>query len=139
MNIAGMMKKTAITIATALTAAATTFGAPSDKPKITDTLNDFNPEYPVGIYIQEIASNQIVSVVKLTNGVLSVGSESINIAEPSHKVVETNVVEGAIVITTNTYYTVYEDGLEKTLKEYATKEKIVSIVTRSGSCTVIHR
>lgn len=129
MNIAGTIRKYLLATVSVAAMASSLMGAPTDKPKITDTLNDFNPEYPIGIFVQEIASNQVVSSVILTNGVLSVGSESINIAQPSHDVVETNVVAGALVITTNTYYTVYEDGLEKTLKAYATKEKIASIVT----------
>lgn len=129
MNIAGTIRKSLLATVSLVAMASSLMGAPTDKPKITDTLNDFNPEYPIGVFVQEIVSNQVVSSVILTNGVLTVGSETINIAQPSHDVVETNVVDGALVITTNTYYTVYEDGLEKTLKAYATNEKITSIVT----------
>lgn len=129
MNIVGKIRNTALTIAALAVSATSLFGGPADKPKITDTLNDFNPEYPIGIYIQEIASNEVATAVSLSNGVLTVGTKSINIAQPSHDVVETNVVEGAIVITTNTYYAVYEDGLANELKQYATNEKITSVVT----------
>ena len=129
MNIAGTIRKSMLAIVSVAAMASSLMGAPTDKPKITDTLNDFNPEYPIGIFVQEIVSNQVVSAVILTNGVLSVGSETIAIAQTSHDVVETNVVSGTLVITTNTYYIVYEDGLAKTLKAYATNEKITSIVT----------
>ena len=124
MNLIGFVKRLIpfAIVGTSLVAKAIT-------PGLDVTLNDFPPETKMGRYILEISSNEVFEVVKLTNGVLTVGNESINIAEPSHTVVETNVVEGQIIITTNTYYTVYEDGLKKTLKEYATNEKIVSIVT----------
>ena len=135
MNIAGMKKKTASVMATAMMVAASLFGASSDKPKMTDTLNDFNPEYPVGIYIQEIASNQVFTSVKLTNGVLTVGSESINVAEPSHTVVTTNVIDGRIVIVTNTYDAVYQDNLSKTLESYATIKKAVVTQNEDGTFT----
>lgn len=135
MHFAGTMRKAAVAAFGAVAVCATAFGAPGDRPAVTDTLNDFNPEYPVGIYIQEIASNQISTAVNLTNGVLTVGGESINIAEPSHTVVETNVVDGSLVVSTNTYTTVYEDGLDRKLDEYATKEKVSIVDNGDGTFT----
>lgn len=111
------------------------WGATSAKPKLTDTLNDFNPEYPIGIYIQELSSNEVTKVVSLTNGVLSVGENSISFIQPTHDVIETNFiydVSGVITnITTNTYSIVYEDGLRNTLnrefEQFATKSNLVAI------------
>lgn len=101
-------------------------------PDLDVTLNDFPPETKVGRYIQEIATNEISTTVVLSNGVLTVGDESIDIAQPSHTVVETNTIaEGGIEIVTNTYYSVYEDGLKDTLKGYAKIEKISSVVTNT--------
>lgn len=93
-----------------------------DMPSLDTPLNDFNPEYPIGRYIQQVSSNMVEDAVQLTNGVLTVGGESINIAEPVHVSVTTNNGE----VVTNTYNAVYEDGLQKQLEEYAPKKKIVS-------------
>ena len=92
-----------------------------DMPSLDTPLNDFNPEYPIGRYIQQVSSNMVEDAVQLTNGVLTVGGESINIAEPVHVSVTTN--DSGVV--TNTYNAVYEDGLQKQLEEYAPKKKMV--------------
>ena len=105
-------------------------------PSLDTPLNDFDPTVAVGEYIQKISSNTVNEVVSLSNGVLTVGSESINVAEPTHEVVVTNIVEGEEVITTNTYGVVYQDGLDTTLKEYAKLKKITSIITNTVDGTV---
>lgn len=98
-------------------------------PPLDTTLNDFDPTVPVGYYIEEVASNTIARTVTLTNGVLRVGSEQINVASPTRTVISTNIVEGETIISTNVYNAVYEDGLVTSLEPYAKIKKISSIET----------
>ena len=96
-------------------------------PSLDTTLNDFDPEVAVGEYIQSIASNTVSETVVLSNGVLSVNGETINVAEPTHTVITTNGSE----TVTNVYNAVYEDGLANTLTNYATIVK--TTVTTNGT------
>ena len=89
------------------------------------TLNDFPPEKSIPGYVKGLSSNLVNEAVSLSNGVLTVHGESINISEPSHTVVITNGTE----YITNVYYAVYDDTLAATLKQYAFKEKIIDITT----------
>ena len=100
-------------------------------PPLDTDLNDFDPTVPVGRYIQQISSNTVNEVVILTNGVLTVGGESINIAEPTHMVVVTNITPSGIEIVTNYYNAVYKDELDTALSEYAKLKKITSITTNT--------
>ncbi|MBO6031943.1 MAG: leucine-rich repeat protein [Prevotella sp.] len=104
-------------------------------PSPDTELNDVDPRVPLGGYIQYESSNTISKVVVLTNGVLTVGNESINVAEPSHTVVTTNVIEGRVVITTNTYDAVYQDNLDKELEAYATIKKAIITPNEDGTYT----
>jgi hypothetical protein len=96
-------------------------------PSLDTTLNDFDPEVAVGEYIQSIASNTVSEAVVLSNGVLTVNGETINVAEPTHTVITTNGSE----IVTNVYNAIYEDGLANTLTNYATIVK--TTVTTNGT------
>lgn len=102
-------------------------------PPLDTDLNNFDPEVAVGRYIQSISSNTVKEVVSLTNGVLTVGGETINVASPTHMVVTTNAVDGTV--TTNYYDAVYEDGLESALMEYAKIRKAIIIDNGDGTLT----
>ena len=104
-------------------------------PSPDTELNDVDPRLPLGRYVQYEASNTVTKTVILTNGVLTVGKETVNIAEPSHTVVTTNVVHGVIVISTNTYNAVYQDDMTKELEAYATIKKPVVTQNEDGTYT----
>lgn len=104
-------------------------------PSPDTELNDVDPRIPLGRYIQYEASNTVAATVILTNGVLTVGNETINVAEPSHTVVTTNVIDGRLVIETNTYDAVYQDNLSQTLESYATIKKAVVTQNEDGTYT----
>ena len=72
-------------------------------PSVETELNDIPGDMPLGRYIQHVSSNDLETVVTLTNGVLTVRGESVNIASPTKMVVVTNSTVEPPSITTNFY------------------------------------
>lgn len=75
---------------------------PVDPPLDTD-LNNFPPTKAIGRYIQQVSSNVVEDVVVLTNGVLTVGTESINIP-PGATATNLPVIAGTAFAGTSKQY-----------------------------------
>lgn len=84
-------------------------------PSTKEELNNIPGDMPLGDYIEYLSSNTVQNIVVLTNGVLTVGTNSINISSPTHMVVTTNIIEGVPVISTNYYPVAYFDQMSNTI------------------------
>lgn len=105
---------------TAMAANAATNSLPGysgEIPELSTQLNDIPGDLPVGEYIQYIATNEISTAVVLTNGVLTVGTNSISISPAKHTVITSNYYDGAWHYTTNTYNAVFRDELDESITQ----------------------
>lgn len=56
--------------------------AAADMPDINDDLNNFDPTYPIGVYVLQLSSNVFDNAVSLSNNTLTVQGQSIDIVDP---------------------------------------------------------
>ena len=88
-----------------------------DPPANSAELNDIPGDLPMGEWIEYISSNVTAGAVILTNGVLTVGTNTIKISPAQHMVVTTNSTVEPPEISTNFFDAVFQDEMTNAIAQ----------------------
>lgn len=93
-------------------------------PALSDELNDIPGDVHMGEWIQFVSSNTTEQIILLTNGVLTVGTNTIKISPAQHMVITTNAMD---VVETNFYDAVFQDEMTNAIQR-ATNDLAAAIM-----------